>query len=293
VKTAGLLALLVGLVAVTTVASPGVAAVLGDLGFSFRFSRVYNRVFEVLLVVAVAAGWRRLDLGRAREWGLVREGWRRDLGLGLAMGAVGIGTGLVVAWLGGGLVPALRFAPWKTLRKALLGVLGAGLIGLGEETLFRGILLRRFTLDLGPRVGLLVTTGVFAMVHALRGSVKGLVTTGWLAGWARTATLFAPLGDPVGWPGMAGLFGLGLVLAVVRRRTGSLWIAIGIHAAWVSVFRVGRLFFDIRRHPAWLVGPGWPPLVGGAAGLSAIVVTALVVRACMAARPKSEAHMIA
>jgi hypothetical protein len=50
---------------------------------------------------------------------------------------------------------------------------------------------------------------------------------------------------------------LGLLLAVARLRTGGLWLSVGIQAAWVAVFRVGRLFLDIRKSPAWLVGPGW------------------------------------
>ena len=55
-KTAALLGLVVALLAVTTVASPPVASLLADLGFTFRFSRVYNRVFEILLVVALGIG---------------------------------------------------------------------------------------------------------------------------------------------------------------------------------------------------------------------------------------------
>jgi membrane protease YdiL (CAAX protease family) len=73
---------------------------------------------------------------------------------------------------------------------------------------------------------------------------------------------------------MAGLAGLGLVLAWARLRTGSLWVPIGIHAAWVAVFRVGRVFFRIRERPEWVVGSAWPPLIGGAAGLAGLIVTA-------------------
>jgi membrane protease YdiL (CAAX protease family) len=276
VKTARLVALVVGLLALTTVASPLVASVLETAGFRFTFSRVYNRVFEVALVVALAIGWRWLDLGSPREWGFRSVAWRRQLVTGLAIGGAGLAVGLALAWLGGGVGADLRYDPAKTVRKALLGVVAALVVGVGEETLFRGILLRRFALDLGPRRGVLVTTLVYAIVHALRGGGK-IAATGALAGWTRTASLFAPLGDPVVWPGVAGLFLLGLVLAWVRGRTGSLWPSIGIHAAWVGVFRVGRLFFDIRQRPAWLVGPGWPPLVGGAAGMIAVLVTGMAV----------------
>lgn len=276
-KTAALVGLIVGLLAVTTVLSPPVARLLVELGFTFRFSRVYNRVFEVLLVVAIALWWRRLDLGGPGAWGMRRPGWSRELRIGLGIGAAGIGLGLLVAWLGGGVVPDLRYDPAKTVRKAAAGLVGALLVGVGEEALFRGLLLRRLMLDLGPRAGLVTATAIYAVVHGLRGGGK-VTGTDWWAGWARTSSLFTPLSDPTVWPGIAGLFAFGLVLAVLRQRSGSLWVPIGIHAAWVSVFRVGRLLFHIRHRPAWLVGPGWPPLVGGLAGAVAVAATVVLVR---------------
>jgi membrane protease YdiL (CAAX protease family) len=275
VRSARLVGLFVALVLVASVGSPIVATLTGSLGFTFQFARVWNRVFQVSLVLALVFGWRRLELGGPTAWGFRRAAWSRELATGLAIGFAGLGLGLVVAWMGGGLAPALRFAPLKTVWKALLGLAAAIVVGGGEEALFRGILLRRFVLDLGRRWGVLVTTVCYAVVHALRGGGKGIVL-GPFAGFERTASLFAPLGDPLVWPGVIGLFALGLVLAQVRLRTGSLWTSVGIHAAWVAVFRVGRLFFDIRRHPEWLVGPGWPPLVGGFAGALALVTTVLV-----------------
>ena len=284
-KTAALVGLTVALVAATTLVSPLVALGLAAVGYVAHITHVYDRVFEVLLAVAIAVGWRQLDLGGPAAWGFRRAGGRRELARGLAIGIAGVAAGLAVAWLAGSVVPALRFDPLKTVRKAVLGMLGALLVGVGEETLFRGVLLRRFVLDCGPRGGVLLTTSVYAIVHALRGGGR-IEATGLAAGWARTAGLFAPLADPTVWPGVVGLFGLGLVLAAARRRTGALWVPIGIHAAWVGVFRVGRLFVDIRQRPAWAVGPGWPPLVGGVAGGVALVVTALLVRRMLRDAPR-------
>src|SRR5439155_1445843 len=112
---------------------------------------------------------------------------------------------------------------------------------------------------------LLVAAGVIIRRRLDLGTPRqlGLARPRWAVELARGAV-----------PTVAGLFGLGLLLAVARLRTGSLWVSIGIHAAWVSVFRVGRLFFAIRHEPVWLIGPGWPPLVGGVAGWLAIAVAA-------------------
>jgi membrane protease YdiL (CAAX protease family) len=274
VRTLGLLGLVIGVLGLTAVASPWVAAALGP---GFTFARVYDRVFETSLVVALVCAWRPLDLGSAEALGLRRAAWRRDLARGAIAGIAGVAVGLIACWLGGALVPSLRY-PWlKTLRKMALGGAAAVAIGAGEEMIFRGVLLRRLARDTSPGLAVAGTTLIYAAVHAIRSGGGGLVAGPW-AGVERTVALFAPLTEPAALPGLAGLAGLGLVLAAARLHTGSLWVAIGIHAAWVAVFRVGRLFFELGRTPLWLVGPGWPPLIGGFAGWVAIGATFLLMR---------------
>jgi uncharacterized protein len=291
VRTLWLLGLILLLLVVTAVASPWIAIGLADVGFPFKFSRVYNRVFEVLLVVAMIAAWRPFDLGDARQIGLRQRGWAHDLGRGLLVGSAGIAVGLFACWLGGALAPRLRYDLAKTVGQAAAGLLGAVIVGVGEEALFRGVLLRRLSADAGHATGVLLSTALYAVVHALRpGGARD--AHAW-AGVERTLALFVPLGDPGVLPSIAGLFGFGLLLVFARLRSGGLWLPIGIHAAWVAVFRVGRLVLDIRRTPVWLIGPGWPPLVGGVGGWIAIGATlaALVValRATRLRNPATDA----
>jgi CAAX protease family protein len=278
VRALALVGLVAGLLVATALASPWVYwALTAGLARPFTFSRVWNRVFEVLLVVGLLTSWRRLDLGSPSQIGFADRQAARRLGRGIAIGAVAIGAGLALAWLLGGLVPALRYPAAKTARKAVLGLVAAGLIGVGEEALFRGILLRRLTRDAGRTAGVMAASAIYAAVHAIGHVAK---TRGPVHAWSgveRTATLFAPLADLRQLPELCGLFAFGLVLAAARLRRGSLWLPIGIHAAWVAAFRIGRLFFEIRPRPELLVGPGWPPLVGGAAGGAAIAVAAWLV----------------
>jgi CAAX protease family protein len=288
VRTLWLLGLIFLLLVVTAVASPWIAIGLADVGFPFKFSRVYNRVFEVLLVVAIIAAWRPFDLGDARQIGLRRRGWAHDLGRGLLVGSAGIAVGLFACWLGGALAPRLRYDLAKTVGQAVAGLLGAVIVGVGEEALFRGVLLRRLSADAGRAAGVLLSTALYAVVHALRpGGARE--AHAW-AGVERTLALFVPLGDQGVLPSIAGLFGFGLLLVFARLRSGGLWLPIGIHAAWVAVFRVGRLVLDIRRTPVWLIGPGWPPLVGGVGGWIAIGATlAALVVALRATRSRDPA----
>src|SRR5207247_1252098 len=166
------------------------------------------------------------------------------------------------AALSGGLVPALRFSPAKTLRKALLGAGAAVAIAVGEEALFRGIVLRRIRRDAGDVLAVAATALVYAAVHVIRARSFAAPVHAW-SGVQQTSVLFAPLASGAALPQVVGLSLLGVLLAVARLRSGALWLPIGIHAAFVAAFRVGRLFFEIRPTPGWLVGTGWPPLVGG------------------------------
>jgi membrane protease YdiL (CAAX protease family) len=211
VRTLALLGLVLGLLAITAVTSPWVVLALRALGFAFHFSRVYNRIFEILLVLVIVLGWRRLDLGSATQIGLRDPGWARDLARGLAIGVVGVGAGVLACWLGGAMVPQLRYDVAKTAGKAVAGVLGAVIVGIGEEAFFRGVLLRRFAGDLGRAGGVVLTTAIYAIVHALRPG--GPHEPNPFAGIERTLALFAPLGRPEVVPSMIGLFGLGLILA--------------------------------------------------------------------------------
>jgi membrane protease YdiL (CAAX protease family) len=273
--------LVVALLVATSLLAPIVASstllatIVHAFGGGMEFNRIYNRVFEVLLVIALWLWWRRLDLGGVFSIGFRRQEAGRDLGRGVLIGLGGVAAGLALAWLGGGLVVVMRYPTvGQTIDKAAHGLLGALLVGVGEEALFRGILLRRIMADFGKTTGVVVTTAIYAVVHVLRNGPK--IAASPTAGIERTLALFAPAAAPATWSTIGGLALLGTVLVWARLRTGSLWMPIGIHAAWVSVFRVGRLFVRIRRRPVWVVGASWPPLIGGAAGIAGVVVSGIL-----------------
>ena len=267
-KTLGVLGLVAGVLVATAIASPWIA---WGLGPRFTYARVFDRVFEASLLIAVVLAWRALDLGDAASIGFRSRDAAREVARGFVFGMAGLGVGLGLCALCGALEPALRFGAAKTLRKMALGIAAALAIGVGEETLFRGVLLRRLRCDLGRWAGVVVTTALYVAVHVMRrrGS-GGAVHAG--SGFDQLAGLLAPFADGAVLAPLVGLVLLGAVLAAARLRSGALWLPIGVHAAFVAAFRVGRLFFRFAPAP-WLVGAGWPPLVGGFAGMLAITVT--------------------
>ena len=271
--TLRLLGGVVALLGLTSLLSPLVASGLVAIGWETTFSRVYNRVFEVLLVVWLVARRRQLGLGTAQAIGFRREGWARDVGIGFAAGLTGLLVGLLFCWSLDGLVPGLRYPEMdRVVKNTFQGLASAAVVGTFEEVVFRGVLLRRLSLDLGRTAGVLVTTAIYAAVHLLHPR-SSTAHDAW-AGVRRTAEILSPIADPANLPTFLALFVFGLILAVARLRSGSLWLPIGIHAAFVAVFRVGRVYFRVRTKPVWLVGDGWPPLIGSATGAVGLVVTA-------------------
>src|SRR5207247_5214380 len=116
----------------------------------------------------------------------------RELGRGFATGLAGLAVGLAVAALLGGVAPALRFPPGKTLRKALLGAGAAIAIAAGEETLFRGVVLRRIRRDAGDVLAVAATTLAYAAVHVVRARRFAGPVHAW-SGVAHGIELFARL----------------------------------------------------------------------------------------------------
>src|SRR5262249_58962025 len=114
------------------------------------------------------AAWQPFDLGDARQIGLRRRSWAHDLRRGLLVGTAGIAVGLFASWLGGALVPRLRYDWAKTVGQATAGLLGAVIVAVGEEALFRGVLLRRLSADADRACGVVLDTAVSAVEHGLR-----------------------------------------------------------------------------------------------------------------------------
>src|SRR5207237_564083 len=118
-KTLGVLWLGSGGLGATAIATPWIA---WGLGPRFTYARIFDRVFEASLLIAVVLAWRALDLGDAASIGFRSREAARDVGRGFVFGFVGLAVGLGLCALWGALAPALRFGAAKTLRKAVLGL---------------------------------------------------------------------------------------------------------------------------------------------------------------------------
>lgn len=214
------------------------------------FGRVFNRLaMLVLLLVLIAV---RRDLGWPRWRALLSAGspggrWAA-VGAGFAVALAGVVVGVAWAVSAGELVPSGSEYDFAS-RRALLTLLGAFAASFIEEGFFRGLMFPTLATTVGAPAGALSSSALYALVHVFSAD-RAFVWEGFTpaAGFDYLGVLAGHQAHPaVLWP-LFGLFLVGLVLALVVWRTGSLYLAIGLHAGWA-------LAFQILRHLYWPAVP--------------------------------------
>ncbi|MGK7312189.1 MAG: CPBP family intramembrane glutamic endopeptidase [Candidatus Longimicrobiales bacterium M2_2A_002] len=201
----------------------------------------------LVLTAALGAAWvmlRWVDRRPLRSLGFPLTGaGARELGIGVAAGTAALaGVVAVFALLGW-----YRYAPepgslggWATTSGAAL--LALAIPAASEEALLRGYLFRTIREGAGGWVAVLFTSVVFAMLHG---------------------------GNPgAGTFELVNIFLAGVLLAVAVLRTGTLWLATGVHLGWNWVMSgpldlpvSGLQGLDVPLYDAVAVGPAW--LTGG------------------------------
>ncbi|HEX5042305.1 MAG TPA: CPBP family intramembrane glutamic endopeptidase [Candidatus Polarisedimenticolaceae bacterium] len=162
------------------------------------------------VIAAVILGRQWLDRRDWEAYGvrLDARGWRA-LWAGLALGAALLSAIFVLelafAWVD---VTGLRVTrlPVPFAAALALALFQDVCVGIQEELITRGSLLRNLSDGLGTARAVLVSSTLFALLHLGNPNASAL--------------------------GMVGIFAAGVLLAVARLRTGRLQAAIGLHIAW-------------------------------------------------------------
>lgn len=280
--------LVVGTLVGAAVVAPGVYASVADPSGSapWPFSRVYDRVAVVLLIVLLVAGRRQLGLRRVpAAWRAERWGARVRLALlGLAASLVPALVLLAPAIGSSGLVWAGRTLA-EAAQKALLAVPAALLVALAEECLYRVVVFRGAAATWDWRWAAAGSALFYSAVHFLVPD-REFVPSG-----ASPAAGLSYLGEVLGqvvrleaMPALFGLFLIGLVLAAALHHTGSLALCTGLHAGWFVAMKVGILVTSLPPSASaggsaakrqLLIGSPW---VWASVAVTAAVVAAAVVR---------------
>ncbi|MBI2213266.1 MAG: CPBP family intramembrane metalloprotease [Acidobacteria bacterium] len=238
------LGVFVGGLALAALISPLVLAAIKAITPESRLglARVFNRCAMLTAIAFMIAFRRHMGWGALRA--LLTNGTRGSRAVEVVAGftaallavCAGAGWALWTHHLG----PTLN--EYHFFAGRTLAALGAGLAaGFIEESFFRGLMLASLTASLGWVTATLSSSAIYSAVHLLS-SDRSFVWHGYSvgAGFAYFQHAVARQLEPATLPPLFGLFIGGLVLALLVRSSGSLYLAIGIHAGWVFCFQFLR-----------------------------------------------------
>ena len=222
--------------------------------------RVMGRLAQALILIGIWPLLLRLQLANraALGYGVPSPLFVRALGIGWVLGVL-ILLGLLLALLGLGVrVPDPAPGPWSWIAgKAVQALIGGLVIGVLEETFFRGALFAAIRRREGVVPAVLWSSALYAVLHLLKpGALPPDIPFNWLGSWTMFQGVFL---DAFQWRHLdtaLALLMVGIFLALVRERTGHIGWCIGLHAGWVFVIQVGR------RHTDGDPGSDWAFLAG-------------------------------
>ena len=181
-----------------------------------------------------------------------------DFLFGTVIGFLTLGT-LAATTIHGGVHQLKPFAgdSFNLIGIITLAAVSGLTVALVEETICRGILFRIISRPWGVWTAALATSIPFAIAHfigqnnaAFQGNSFVAITVN-----ATTATLlsiFPPAQDLVQFINLALL---GITLCIFVMRTGTIWMAVGAHAAWVMIIKLHAVltnFNPAAAASAWL-----------------------------------------
>lgn len=239
------------------------------------FHKVVSRFWQLLLLVGLVLAVRQLGLRGRDDWGygLERGRFIRQLLAGLA---IGLATMLPMTIA----MQALGLLVWRpdfTATLLLNGIAAGALTGLAvaivEETFFRGLMFRAVSRESGLAAALWSTALLYSAIHFLARARIPQAGIGWDSGIALLGSAFSRYADPAAIvDSFVTLLLVGLILGLVRHRTGSIAAGVGLHMAWVWVIKSTTSVTDLDANARWsfLIGSfdgytGW--LVAGWAAL--------------------------
>lgn len=218
-------------------------------------------------------------------------GFNQSLGSYGKQFVIGYGYGLMILMVPLAISLALGIRTFdltdtsKLASVAMTAVIGGVVVALIEESLFRGLFIRICTKELGWCWAIGLSSLIYALVHFMQPAhppaAEDIEIWSGLQVMAQAylGVFNADVSD------LLALFAVGVLLSLMRMRSGSLAISMGMHASWVFLIKLIKTSTNTQHDHPWrfLVGQydgviGW--LVFAWLGLLCIIILA---------KPKSDA----
>lgn len=208
--------------------------------FDVKFHRVANRLGMLALLVGFVLVARRLALADRQSlgYGLPQARFLRETLVGLGLGVASMAP-LALLFVGFDLRVLKHDLALDTLamtRLAAAGLASGLVVSFIEETFLRGAMHSGIERESGAGTAILLTALLYSAVHFFGRYRVPLEELGPDAGWRYVAGTLTSFGSPAAIiDAFLALFAVGVLLGLVRARTGNIAACIGLHAGWVWV----------------------------------------------------------
>ena len=242
-----------------------------DAFWEVKPDRVFHRL---VMIIAILGFWPFLKLlginnRNALGYSLDRRRFLQTFARGLVIGVMIMTVHAILLVLSGARVPETGNILLSDLLYALLtGLLAGILVALIEESFFRGAMqygMRRSSTFMATAI---CTALLYAAVHFFHPTTlpEGTII-GWNSGWEMLTSMFHSYKDFTGIAdSYIALFTAGLLLSLIRERTGNIALCIGIHAGWVLTIKMAKEVTNLADDTpaAFLIG-SYDNIIGWAA----------------------------
>ncbi len=248
-------------------AYPAFSIATAGFGMEIPFHRFLLRFLKLLSLLGLLPLMVALALNTKRHWGYGgnAHSFTVQFFIGLAIGTASVLWIYVFLWLFDirllAPVTSLNATDW--VRLVMKALTTGFVVALIEETWFRGALQGALTKTHSTLSAVAVTAGLYGIVHFIRADTAPLAQPDWFSGFVTFGNLFARLQNPAIMPDLLALIAAGVWLSLVRIHTGRVAQAIGIHAGWVMVLKMGKTLTESNPQSelGWLVG-GYNGVIG-------------------------------
>jgi len=224
-----------------------------------KFHRISSRVGMGLLIVGFVFVARRLKIGDRESlgFGLPRDKFIGQVGKSVFFGALLMMPAVLTMLALGLLKPAAKPPHDGWVHLVVGGVLTGLTVAFIEETFLRGAMLTAIKRESGARVAIALTALVYAATHFFGRYRVAPADVDAGSGIDMLTHILAVYEQPHRiLDTFLCLLAVGVLLGMVRVRTGNIAATIGLHAGWVAVIYVVRAATDRNADAAhsWLLG---------------------------------------
>ena len=256
----------------------------------YPLSKIFNRLFMILAISLFFPCRRLLKIGSMGQLGLnpLRGGYRDLLkGFSIALASIiflGAAMGLAEVFT---IYFRLPFS--VGLERSIKAILAAITVGFLEEIFFRGMIFKGLLENWRPTGAFVGASLFYSAIHFVKPAQKSyLVGLEPLAGFSHLIHTFEQFLNPLSiFPGLVGLFLLGMLLSYAFFRTNSLYLSMGLHAGLVFGVKTIRVYGNYTREDlGWIFGASDPKIISGIAAWIGIVAIGVFIHTITRKRQK-------